>query len=80
MHSLLKVIFKAPNLVRTSYFFGNLEEEKVLESSNINEVIKTIQFFNGPTRTNVEEDKSHLLCPCLHQHIGSNPSIPLFVF
>ena len=26
-----KTIFKAPNLVRTSYFSRNLEEEKVLE-------------------------------------------------
>ena len=25
------IIFKGPNLVRTSYFSGNLKEEKVLE-------------------------------------------------
>ena len=28
---LFERLFKAPNLVRTSYFSGNLEEEKVLE-------------------------------------------------
>ena len=30
-HPLWKIIFKAPNLMCTSYFSGSLEEEKVLE-------------------------------------------------
>ena len=28
---LVRILFEAPNLVRTSYFSGNLQEEKVLE-------------------------------------------------